>query len=125
MEMSRMYERAFRLNKHEVALAYDGESAQSDLSTMEEVPAAILLDIGMPRINGFDLLLAIRKNPRYKDVPIVVLTNSFYTEDEERFLSAGATLYLIKIDSQPKDIVAKVEALIHRSADQEGRKVVQ
>ncbi len=125
LEVSRMYERAFRLNGHEVALAYDGESARRDLLAMEETPVAILLDINMPHMNGLDLMLAIRENPRFKDVPIVVLTNSFYKEDEERFLSAGADLYLIKIEHQVKDVVSKVEALIHKSADKEGGSVVQ
>ena len=125
LEVSRMYERAFRLNGHEVALAYDGELAQRGLLAMEETPAAILLDINMPHMNGLDLMLAIREISRFKDVPIVVLTNSFYKEDQERFLSAGADLYLIKIEHQVKDVVSKVEALIHKSADKEGGSVVQ
>ena len=113
-----MYERVFRFNGYEVVFSYDGESAQKDLSTMTEVPVAILLDIKMPHMNGLDLLLNIRKNPRFKDVPVVILTNSFYKEDEERFLSAGADLYLIKIEHQSKDIIEKVETLIHRSKGQ-------
>ncbi len=120
-----MYERAFRLNEYEVVLAYDGESAQRDLLAMEETPAAILIDINMPHMNGLDLMLTIRENSRFKDVPIVVLTNSFYKEDEDRFLSAGANLYLIKIEHQSKDIVAKVEALIHTSTGKDRGSVVQ
>ncbi len=107
-----MYERIFRLSGHDIELAYDGASALEKLQKMEEVPAAILLDIMMPNMNGLTLIQNLRKNPRFAKVPIAVLTNSFYKEDEQYFLSKGADLYLVKIEHKADEVVKKIEELI-------------
>lgn len=125
-DVGRMYERAFRFSGYEVSLFYDGESAEKNLLTMQEVPVAILLDVMMPQGNGFNLLINIRKNSLFENVPIIILTNSFSKEDEKHFLNAGANLYLIKIENQSKEIVEKVEILIQASRNNaENKNVVQ
>jgi DNA-binding response OmpR family regulator len=113
VEISRMYERAFRLSGHEVFLASDGAKALSDLLAMKTPPEAVILDIMVPKLNGLEVLKKLRATDSFKGVPIIVLTNSFYKDDADRFLSAGADLYLIKSDNQIKDIIDKVESLVH------------
>jgi DNA-binding response OmpR family regulator len=112
-DIARMYERAFHLAGHEVLLVHDGASALKELFAMTEPPIAILLDIMVPHINGLDVMKTLRTDARFRAVPVVVLTNSFYKDDSTRFLEAGADLYLIKSDNQIKDIIAKVEDLVH------------
>jgi len=112
VEVARMYERAFTLKGHEIVLAHDGQQALEMLQKDPETPAAVVLDIMMPHMNGLELIRHLRQDERFKQVPIAVLTNSFYKEDAERFLTAGADLYLIKIDNQSSEVVEKIEALI-------------
>ncbi len=112
-EMSRMYERAFRLRGYQVILADDGVKALAALDAMKDKPSALILDIMVPKMNGLDLMRDLRSKEIFKDVPIVVLTNSFYHDDSARFLDAGADLYLVKIEHQIKEVTEKVEALIH------------
>jgi DNA-binding response OmpR family regulator len=116
MEVSRMYERAFRLRGHEVDMAYDGHTALEKIKQADPAPEAIVLDVMIPHMNGVDLLREIRKDPRLADVPIAILTNSFHKDDEAIFLDLGADLYLVKLDNQSKDVVDKIEALIRKHA---------
>jgi len=117
LEVSRMYERAFRLRGHEVELAYDGETALEKIRRAEVPPEAIILDVMIPHMNGVDVLREIRKDQKLAQVPVVMLTNSFHKDDEAIFLDLGADMYLVKIDNQSKEIVEKIEALIvkHKS----------
>ena len=112
MEVSRMYERAFRLNGYEIEIAYDGETALQRLSDKESLPSAIVMDVMIPHLNGVELLERFRQDPRLAQVPVAVLTNSFRKEDEERFLALGAKLYMVKIDHRSAEVVEKIERLI-------------
>lgn len=114
MEVSRMYERAFRLHGHELDLVYDGETALEKIKASDPVPEAIILDVMIPHMNGARLLEEIRKDPRLAKVPIAILTNSFHRDDANEFLALGADLYLVKIEHQSKQIVEKIEALIDK-----------
>jgi DNA-binding response OmpR family regulator len=115
LEVSRMYERAFRLHGHDVELMYDGETALERLmNPASTVPEAIIMDVLLPHKNGKELLADIRRDPRLKSVPVAILTNSFHKEDEQQFFDLGADLYLVKIDHQSKQVVEAIETLINK-----------
>ena len=78
------------------------------------------MDIVMPKMDGFDLLQNIRKDTRYEHVPIIILTNSFAEKEEQRFIDAGADLYMVKMKEKTKDVVQKTSELI-----QKGRIITQ
>jgi DNA-binding response OmpR family regulator len=113
--ISRVYERAFRLSGHEIEIAADGEQGWRILSESPDLPAVIVVDIALPKISGTELLAKIRMDQRFSTVPVVVLTNSFSEDIEKKVLEAGAALYLLKIDHEPKSVVAQIEALISKS----------
>lgn len=110
--MSRMYERAFRLAGDELIMAHDGEEALSMLQKAEEKPAVILLDVMMPKINGFDVLRKIKEDEKLKSIPVIMLTNLAGDADAEKALGLGAVLYLVKSQYTPKEVVDKVEEII-------------
>ncbi len=110
--ITRMYERIFHLENHEVEVAHDGEEAIKLLETMSPPPDLIALDVAMPKMNGLDLLKRIRALKELKDVPVVVLTNSFGKEHEKQFSELGASLYLVKMENTPREIVQKLEEII-------------
>lgn len=118
--MSRMYERAFRLGGHELTMAHDGEEALTMLQTADEKPSVILLDVMMPKMNGFDLLRKIKEDGKLKTIPVIMLTNLAGDEDAQKALSLGAILYLVKSQYDPKQIVAKVKEIIDASNHGDG-----
>jgi two-component system cell cycle response regulator DivK len=78
----------------EVVEAGDGPEA---LTRMDEVePDLILLDINMPKLNGFAVLKGIRENPRFSERPVLAVTAYAMREDRDKALQAGFDGYLAK-----------------------------
>jgi len=77
-----------------VITAADGEEAIATASAMR--PDLVLLDLIMPRMQGFEVLRLLRTQPNMDGVPIVVLTNLSQDADRERAMTQGANGYLIK-----------------------------
>ena len=77
-----------------VITAADGEEAIATASAMR--PDLVLLDLIMPRMQGFEVLRLLRTQPNMEGVPIVVLTNLSQDADRERAMTQGANGYLIK-----------------------------
>ena len=78
-----------------VARARDGRQAICLIETML-APRLILLDLVVPYVNGFELLGALRRNPNWKHVPIIMLSADHYEPDIHRALAEGATAYVVK-----------------------------
>ena len=115
--ISRMYERILSLEKHEVVIAHDGLQALELLKTMNPLPDIIALDVMMPKMNGLDLLKTIRTIDKLKNIPAVVLTNSYGKEYEKDFSELGVKKYLIKMENTPKEIVRKLEEVIKENSN--------
>ena len=73
----------------------------------QSIPAVILLDLKLPKLNGIDVLLRLRADPRTKLVPVVVLTSSSEDEDMLRSYESGANSYVRK----PVEFAAFAEAV--------------
>lgn len=73
----------------------------------DELPALVLLDLKMPRVDGLEALRVIKQDPRLRFLPVVMLTSSREEEDLLRSYSCGANAYVIK----PVDFQAFVEAV--------------
>lgn len=112
--ISRVYERAFRLGGHEIEILGEGESAWARLLVMDPLPSVVILDLVLPQMSGIDLLAKINGDKRFDHTPVAVLTNSFDQDLEKKLLASGADLYLIKVDNEPKDVVARIEELIQK-----------
>jgi two-component system response regulator len=76
----------------------DGEAAVNRLRGLEQgqEPAVIILDIKMPRMDGFETLAWIREQPRYQKLPIVLFSSSDQACDHARAENLGADDYLVK-----------------------------
>ena len=110
--MIRMYEKTFKLSGYEVEMAFDGEEALSKLKTAGNKPTLILLDVMMPKMNGFDVLKALKQDAGLKNVPVVMLTNLAGESDAEKGIGMGAVTYLVKSQYDPKQVVDKVKEII-------------
>jgi len=72
-------------------------------------PDVMLLDLGLPKISGHEVLQAIRKDDRFRDLPIIVLSTSKMENDVYKCMELGANSFLTK----PADL-AELEALVKR-----------
>ena len=78
----------------EARVAYGSSPAISLLQAM--TPHLILLDINMPGVDGLEILLFLRREPRLARVPVIVITSDDQPETRERVMKDGATAVLIK-----------------------------
>jgi two-component system, OmpR family, alkaline phosphatase synthesis response regulator PhoP len=95
----------------EVISAFDGEMA---LSKMTENPDLIVLDVMMPKMNGYDVCKNIRMNEEYDDIPIIFLTAKATEFDELKGFDLGADDY-VKKPISPKMLVARVKSKLKRA----------
>ena len=89
--------RALRI-RHELEIAEDGAEAMKVLTRPEPamLPDIILLDINLPGMDGFELLALIRKTPRLRIIPVVILSSSIDEGDIQRAYGLGANAYMSK-----------------------------
>ncbi|HEV8600992.1 MAG TPA: response regulator transcription factor [Patescibacteria group bacterium] len=110
-----LYKTAFELEGFAVEVAYDGQQAAQKLSSMVPKPDVILLDIMMPKMNGFDFLKSIKdqKDPR-QVLPVVVISNLAQQPDIDKVMGLGADLYLVKSQHDPQQIVEQVKLVLFK-----------
>ena len=95
----------------EVITAVNGEEALQ--KTIAEKPNMIILDVEMPKLNGFQVCERIRQNPNFKDVPILIFSAYTQPEDIKKGLALGADDYVTK-PFKIKDLIATVLSLFHK-----------
>lgn len=78
------------------AIAYLSGEAEFANRRLHPLPGLVLLDLKMPRIGGFEVLQWIRREQRFRGLPVVVLTSSNHAADVERAYESGANSYLVK-----------------------------
>jgi len=89
-----------------VTVAHNGEEALEILKELK--PDIILLDLIMPKMNGFELLQALKENSHLKDIPVLVLSNLSQESDEEEARSFGIVDFMVKADVSLKDLVSRI-----------------
>ncbi len=100
----------------DVAVAYDGEEALEKVK--ENVPDLVILDVMMPKLDGFEVCKKIRENPAWKSVRIVMLTAKGRDSEREKGLSFGADDYLTKPFST-RDILQRVKEILAQTGKEE------
>lgn len=98
------------LEGFEVVNALDGESGISEAK--KEKPDLILLDIILPKKDGYEVIDELKKEEETKNIPIILLTNLETSENITRAFEKGVTNYLIKSDYKLEDIVKKIKELL-------------
>lgn len=110
--ISKVYQAKFAKEGFEVSLAYDGEEAIRKIT--DEKPDIILLDLMIPKKDGFGVLEDIKKIPNLAKIPVIVLSNLGQQKDKERALFLGANEYLIKVDTSIQSIIDKTRGYISK-----------
>ena len=90
-------------------IAVDGEEALAKpQDEAGKLPGVIILDIILPKRNGFEVLSVIKNDPRTKMIPVIVLTNLNQEIERRRAMELGASEYLVKADTKIDTLVDKV-----------------
>ncbi|RLD39117.1 MAG: response regulator [Bacteroidetes bacterium] len=82
-----------------IQVARDGEEALAYIQKWDngdQVPVVILLDLKMPKVDGLDVLKALKTHHKYKTIPVVVLTTSSDDKDIEKAYKFGVNSYIVK-----------------------------
>ncbi len=104
---------AFRLEQagYTVAKASDGEEALR--MAREERPDICVLDVRMPKLNGFEVIERLRETEEARSTPVVLLTATVQDKDVARGFEVGADDYVRK-PFDPRELQARVAALLRR-----------
>ncbi len=115
--LARMYERGLTLAGGKVILAGDGEQALAKLA--ETKFDLLLLDLMMPKLNGYEVLRWVRSNPATKDLPVIILTNlDGHPEYIERSTGASVEEYLVKSNTSVDQVMERISFYLSRPAKQ-------
>lgn len=110
--ISDMYRLKLESEGFDVKVAPDGQKGLEQL--MREKPDLVLLDVVMPKMDGFSVLQNIKEDPEVQDVPVVLLTNLGQKDSVEKGIKLGALDYIIKAHFTPFEVVEKVKEILNR-----------
>lgn len=91
----------------EVWIATTGKEALSFLE--KEPPNVVLLDLLLPGINGFEFLAALKQKEKWKNVPVIILTNLSQPSNVKIAKELGAADYIIKAETRLNDVIERVK----------------
>ena len=94
---------------YEVVVSYDGEQAIDKVK--ETAPDLLILDVMMPKLDGFEVCEKIRANPLWESIRIIMLTAKGRDSERDKGISLGADAYMTKPFST-RDILKRVTELL-------------
>jgi two-component system alkaline phosphatase synthesis response regulator PhoP len=101
---------------YEVMTALDGEQALAKVS--QEKPDLIVLDIMMPKLDGYETCKALKSNPGTKDIPVILLSAKGRNVDQKVGFEVGADDYITKPFS-PRKLVERINAILGQTSRQD------
>ncbi len=101
-----------KLNKagYEIKIVSDGQEAIDSLETF--TPDVILLDLIMPIKDGFVVLEELKKNDKWKNIPVIVASNLGQKEDIDKSMALGAIDYIVKSQMPINDVLVKINNVL-------------
>ncbi len=105
-----MYSTKFKEVGFDVSVAQDGETGLA--KAKEVMPDLVLLDVVLPKKDGFEVLKLLKSDSQTAGIPVVLLTNLGLESDVKRGLELGAQSYIIKAHFTPTEVVAKVKEIL-------------
>jgi DNA-binding response OmpR family regulator len=105
-----LYEMKLKQSGYEVIKASNGEEGTS-LAQLE-MPNLILLDILMPKVDGYGMLKQLKNNDKTKKIPVVIFSNLSQKAEIEKGLKLGANDFIIKTSVTPAELAIRVKELL-------------
>lgn len=107
-----MYAERLKAEGYDVAVAHNGEEGAA--KAVEYLPHVILLDLMMPKVNGFNTLEILKSTEETKNIPVLLLTALIQEENKRRGIQAGAEDYIIKSETMPGAVIEKIKAAVEK-----------
>ncbi|MEI6597200.1 MAG: response regulator [bacterium] len=107
-----MYATKFELENFKVVVAEDGEKAIRIAA--KEMPDIVLLDIMLPKQNGFEVLKQLKADKATVNIPVILLTNLSQKDEIDKGLKMGAVDYLVKAHFMPSEVVDKIKKMLNK-----------
>lgn len=93
---------------YQVVTAYDGVEALEQVA--KETPDMVILDVMMPRMDGFEVLQRLQADPRYQQIPVIMLTAKAQDADIFKGWQSGVSSYLVK-PFNPRELLTFVQRI--------------
>lgn len=111
--ISFLYKESLERLGYEVIIARDGIEALAKIKQTR--PDLILLDLVMPRMDGFKLLKTIKSDLAFAGIPVAVLSNLSQADDEREARALGANDYIVKANLPPRELIRRIQKLLKDS----------
>src|SRR5881397_3594084 len=109
-QTARAYQEQLQQEGYSVQIARDGRDGFYRIQ--EHAPAAVLLDLMLPEINGVEIIRKIRAQKRFQKLPVIALSNAFMINLINEAVEAGATKVFNKASVAPRDIVSALASAL-------------
>lgn len=106
----KIYQLKFLKEGYDVILQTNGEDGIGKIIT--EKPDLIILDLMLPKKDGFMVLEEIKKNPTTAKIPVLVISNLGQQSDQDRALALGANEYLIKVNYSMQEVIDRAKSYL-------------
>ena len=118
--LRRVYETELSEQNFEVILAVDGQDGLDKARSVD--PNLIILDMIMPKKNGFEVLTELQSDPKTSHIPVIILSNLGQAADKQKGMDLGAADYLVKDSTTLGVITEKIDHILHsKTASYEAR----
>jgi DNA-binding response OmpR family regulator len=108
--VANIYRNKFSVEGFTVEIASDGEKGFEIAQTFR--PDAVILDLMLPKLTGVELMKRIRAEPHFRDIPVIVFSNTYLTNMVQEAWKAGATKCLSKANCSPKQVIEAVRSTL-------------
>ena len=105
-----LYKERLNLAGFEVEIARNGEEGLAKVHEFQ--PDLVMMDIMMPKVNGYEALASIKSDPKTKDIPVIMLSALMRDVNKSKAIEAGAEDFIIKSEVMPIDIIKKIVAIL-------------
>jgi len=100
-----------KISNFDVVSCTQGKQALDYLASIEKKPDVIWLDYYLGDMNGLEFMEEVKKNPLWKDIPVMIVSNSAGDEKVHNMLALGAKKYILKADERLEDIIKEINDL--------------
>ncbi len=112
LTLREMYDERLKAEGFVITQASNGQEAIK--LARETKPEVILLDIMMPKVNGFDVLKTLKDDPDTKDIPVIILSALIQDVDKAEGKKLGAVDYIVKSETMPGEVIEKIKKAVSK-----------
>lgn len=110
-----------KLSNMDVLSCASGQQAVDYLNNLDELPDAVWLDYYLKDMNGLAFMQELKANPKWIDIPVIVVSNSASPDKVHNMLALGAKKYILKAEYRLDEIIEMIRDFIQNSAKAAGK----